>query len=62
MMGMMDMMHSCRSMMGGAMQGSAMLPRLPPGNEALEFQMRAEMMQKIGEIAVRYGQQIKPQK
>lgn len=59
MTGMMGMMHSCQQMMRGAMPGSAMLPRLPPGNEKLEFQMRAEMMQKIGEIAVKYGQQIK---
>lgn len=59
MMGMMDMMHSCQQMMGGAMPGSVMPLRLPPGNEKLEFQMRAEMMQKIGEIAAKYGQQIK---
>lgn len=62
MMGMMDMMHSCQKMMGGAMSGSAMMPQLPPGNEKLEFQMHAEMMQKMGEIAARYADKIKETK
>lgn len=60
--GMMGMMQSCQRMMGGTMTGSAMLPRLPPGNEKLEFQMRAEMMQKLGEIAAKYGEKIKDDK
>jgi hypothetical protein len=34
------------------------VPKLPPGNEKLELQMRAEMMQKMGEIAGRYAGQI----
>ncbi|WP_123785271.1 hypothetical protein [Pseudazoarcus pumilus] len=59
-------------MMGGGMMGDMMsgcpmkaaggatlaLPQLPPGNDALQFRMHAEMMQKIGEIAVRYADRI----
>lgn len=63
MMGMMDMMHSCQSMMGSAKtSGNLMAPRLPPGNEKLEFQMHAEMMQKMGEIAAKYADRIKEAK
>ncbi|KGH21605.1 hypothetical protein P606_17090 [Comamonas thiooxydans] len=60
--GMMDMMQSCQKMMGGTMSGGAMMPQLPPGNEKLEFQMHAEMMQKVGEIAARYADKIKEAK
>ncbi len=52
-------------MMGGhhgMMSGMMMVPRMPPGNEKLEFQMRAEMMQKMGEIAAKYASQIKEEK
>ena len=52
-------------MMGGhhgMMSGMMMVPRMPPGNEKLEFQMRAEMMQKMGEIAMKYASQIKEEK
>ncbi|HEY3077743.1 MAG TPA: hypothetical protein VGJ74_21430 [Burkholderiales bacterium] len=56
MMGMMNMMHGCERMMGGS---SGATLRMPPGNEKLEFQMRAEMMQKMGEIAGKYASQIK---
>ncbi|MDX5364767.1 MAG: hypothetical protein LPJ91_11510 [Pseudazoarcus pumilus] len=59
-------------MMGGGMMGDMMsgcpmkasggatlnLPQLPPGNDALQFRMHAEMMQKVGEIAVRYADRI----
>lgn len=62
MMDMMGMMNSCQKMMGGAMSGGAMMPQLPPGNEKLEFQMHAEMMQKVGEIAARYADKIKEAK
>lgn len=62
MMGMMDMMQSCQKTMVGAMSGSAMMPQLPPGNEKLEFQMHAEMMQKMGEIATKYADRIKEAK
>ncbi len=63
MMGMMGMMNSCQSMMDKAKtSGSAMTPQLPPGNEKLEFQMHAEMMQKMGEIAAKYAERIKEPK
>lgn len=63
MMGGGDMMGG--GMMGGhhgMMSGMMMVPRMPPGNEKLEFQMRAEMMQKMGEIAAKYASQIKEAK
>lgn len=61
---MMGMMRSChRMMMGsGGMAGGAMAFRLPPGNEKLEAQMRAEMLQKMGEIAVKYADRIPERK
>ncbi len=60
MMGMMGMMRSCQAMMGhDGMLGSAAMLKLPPGNEKLEFQMHAEMMQKMGEIATKYADIIK---
>ncbi len=60
MMGMMDMMGTCDRMMQGGMMGS-MLPQLPPGNEKLQLQMQAEMMQKMGELVAKYASQIKEQ-
>jgi hypothetical protein len=60
--GMMGMMDSCRKMTGSAMPGGAAMPHLPPGNEKLEFQMHAEMMQKMGEIAAKYAERIKEAK
>ena len=67
MMGGGDMMRGggMGGMMGGhhgMMSGMMMVPRMPPGNEKLEFQMRAEMMQKMGEIAAKYASQIKEEK
>lgn len=56
------MMESCRKMMSGAMSGNTAMPHLPPGNEKLEFQMHAEMMQKMGEIAAKYADRIKEAK
>lgn len=56
---MMDMMRSCHSMMGSGGMGMTGMPNLPPGNEKLEAQMHAEMMQKMGEIAARYAEKIK---
>lgn len=44
--------------MGGRMMGSGMGPRLPPGNEKLQLQMQAEIMQKVGEIIAKYAGQI----
>ncbi|MCB1909911.1 MAG: hypothetical protein KDH15_21330 [Rhodocyclaceae bacterium] len=61
MMGMMDMMGNCSRMMQGGMAGH-MLPQLPPGNEKLQLQMQAEMMQKMGEIVSKYAAQIKDEK
>lgn len=58
--GMMGMMQSCQKMMDSAtMSAGSALPHLPPGNEKLDFQMRAEMMQKVGEIAAKYSDRIK---
>lgn len=48
-----------RRMMGGGMMGGHQLPRLPPGNEKLELQMHAEMMQRMGEILAKYAARIK---
>lgn len=56
---MMGMMGQCRQMMGGGMAGGAAGFSLPPGNEKLEAQMRAEMLQKTGEIAAKYADRIK---
>jgi len=57
---MMGMMHACQSMRGAGNGMSSMeVPTLPPGNEKLEAQMHAEMMQKMGEIAARYAQRVK---
>lgn len=51
--------------MGGGMMGSGMMgggmmgrPMLPPGNEKLQLQMQAEIMQKVGEIMAKYAAQI----
>jgi hypothetical protein len=49
-------------MMGGGMmqgRGSSLIPQLPPGNEKLQAQMTAEIMQKAGEIASKYAAQAK---
>lgn len=59
MMGMMNMMQGCNAMMG---HSSAMMPKMPPGNEKLEFQMHAEMMRAMGDIAAKYASQIKEDK
>jgi hypothetical protein len=63
MMDMMGMMKSCQSMMGsGSMHSDAAAFKLPPGNEKLETQMHAEMLQKMGEIATKYADRIKEDK
>jgi hypothetical protein len=53
-------------MMGGEGMGGPMgagaghaMPQLPPGNEKLQMQMQAEMMQKMGEILAKYAAQVK---
>jgi hypothetical protein len=62
-MDMMQMMRHCQMMMGGRMggagMGGGMMPQLPPGNEKLQLQMWAEMMQRMGEIAGKYAAQVK---
>lgn len=45
-------------MMSGGMMGRGMMPMLPPGNEKLQLQMQAEIMQKVGEIMAKYANQI----
>jgi hypothetical protein len=58
--GMMGGMQGCPMMSGGAAQrGSSLIPQLPPGNEKLQAQMTAEIMQKAGEIASKYAAQAK---
>ena len=59
MAGMTDMMRSCESMMGNSGMAGTSMPKFPPGNEKLEAQMHAEMMQKMGEIAARYAERIR---
>ena len=64
--GMMGMMQGC-PMMGGGMMGGGMMqgrgnnliPQLPPGNEKLQVQMTAEILQRVGEIASKYAAQAK---
>jgi hypothetical protein len=64
--GMHGMMQGCPMMSGGMMgggmmqgRGSSLIPQLPPGNEKLQAQMTAEIMQKAGEIASKYAAQAK---
>jgi hypothetical protein len=52
--GMIEMMNGC-----GQMTNSPMMHQLPPGNEKLQLQMQAEMMQKMGEILGRYADKVK---
>lgn len=60
MKGMMQMMGACQGMMDkGGMHGGPTSLRLPPGNEKLQLQMDAEMMQKMGEIAARYADRLR---
>jgi hypothetical protein len=58
--GMMGMMN-CPMMSGGMMSpmmGRGGMFALPPGNEKLQLQMQAEIMQKVGEIVAKYANQI----
>ena len=52
--GMMNMMQGRERMPGGHA-----MPQLPPGNEKLQLQMHAEVMQKVGEILAKYAAQVK---
>lgn len=58
--GMMGMMQGCPMMSrtGGA-SSAGLIPQLPPGNEKLQAQMQAEIMQRAGEIAAKYAAQAK---
>ena len=64
------MMRMCRQMMmsrsmagqaTGPMMGPGhvLLPRLPPGNEALQMQMDAEMMRQMAEVLEKYSGRIR---
>jgi hypothetical protein len=55
--GMMNMMQQCERMTGA--RGGHAMPQLPPGNEKLQLQMQAEMMQRVGEILAKYAAQLK---
>ena len=55
--GMMGMEHRCSTMGNGPI-----IPQLPPGNEKLQLKMQVEMTQKMGEILVRYADQIEVRK
>ena len=55
--GMMGMMQQCERMMGA--RGAHAIPQLPPGNEKLQLQMHAEIMQRVGEILAKYAAQVK---
>ena len=55
--GMMNMMQQCERMMGA--RGGHAMPQLPPGNEKLQLQMHAEIMQRVGEILAKYAGQVK---
>ena len=61
MMGMMNMMNRCGRMMGSGMGPGMMrtVPQLPPGNEKLQLQMHAEIMQQVGEIVAKYAARVK---
>jgi len=52
-------MHRGPMMGEGHMPHMLPLPSLPPGNDKLELQMQAEMMQKVGEILGKYASQVK---
>lgn len=56
---MMGMMNARGGMMGGGRAESGLVPQLPPGNEKLQLQMWAEIMQKVGEIVAKYAAQAK---
>ncbi len=51
--------HREGGMMGGHhMSQMVIVPRLPAGNDKLQLQMHAEILQKIGEIEARYAAQL----
>lgn len=65
-------MHGKAKVSGGGMDRRAMgagmmktcpmmMHHLPPGNEKLEMQMHGEMMKAMGDIMLKYADQIQPQ-
>lgn len=52
-------MHKGGMTMNRPMPHMVPLPALPPGNEKLEVQMQAEILQKVGEILAKYAGQVK---
>lgn len=58
MMGMMGGGTMGKDMMGGVMNDGQMMADLPPGNEKLNMQMQAEMMQAMGTILQKYADRI----
>jgi hypothetical protein len=52
-------MHEKRE---GMMSQHLMIPRFPPGNDKLQLMMRAEIMQKVGEIVTKYASQLPDKK
>jgi hypothetical protein len=55
------MMMGCPMMSAGGspmMMGRGTMPALPPGNEKLQMQMHAEIMQKVGEIIAKYADKL----
>ena len=58
----MDGNMSCEGMMGmmgqGMMNNGQMMPEMPPGNEKLNMQMHAEMMQAMGTIMQKYADKV----
>ena len=47
-----------KGMMGSMMSRGSMMPDLPPGNEKLNAQMHAEMMQAMGAIMQKYAERM----
>ena len=47
-------MHGMKHAMGPRVP----MPRLPPGNDKLQMQMEAEILQKVGEIQAKYAAQL----
>ena len=54
---MMGVINECKEMMS-----ASAMPQLPTGNAKLQLQMRAEMMQKMGEILAKYADRISADK
>ena len=53
-----EMCGAMMGKMGWGPRGMA-APRLPPGNEEIEFQVHAEKAQKVGEIALEHAARVK---